>query len=55
MMLVAAGLQEEDSSSRSCNLHQDLLFAGGSNPQSKLTQVLAVVAEHSQPGALKLG
>jgi hypothetical protein len=54
-MLVAAGLEEKDSSSRPGDLHQDLLFAGGGNPQSKLTEVLAAVAEHRQSSALKFG
>ena len=54
-MLVAAGLEEEDRSSRPCDLHQGLLCAGGGNPQAKLAEVLAVVAEQRQSGALRFG
>jgi hypothetical protein len=44
-MLVVAGLKEKDSSSGPSDLYEDLLLARGSNPQAKLPEVLAVVAE----------
>jgi hypothetical protein len=54
-MLMAAGLKKEDSSSGPGDLHENLLFAGGGNPQAKLSEVLAVIAEQRQSGALRFG